>query len=92
MQVTIIRCNTLDVLYCSVVPHECTLGEFLQDIREETKKYVKLHQPVTEIDLFWHLDDYCDKKYGVCHWQLVGTDAILLVSNATPRLFEEKAE
>lgn len=82
MYVTTIRHETPDLIFLNTICHECTCGEFLQDIREEVRKYKKEHEQVSQVDLYWHLDSYCDGKYGPCHWQLVHIRSLLsLVSD-----------
>lgn len=83
MQVTIISYDTPELLYRNAVCHKCTCGEFLEDVKAETKRYLKEQGQISEVDLFWHLDDYCKEKYGACHWQTVSTRSLLLMT-ATP--------
>ncbi len=85
MRVTTISYDTPELLYRNAVCHECTCGEFLKDMEEETKRYVKKQGLVNQVDLFWHLDEYCEKKYGPCHWQTISTRSILLLAGAEPK-------
>lgn len=78
MRATIIAYNTPELLYRNTVCHECTCGEFLQDIKAETKRYLKEQGLVSDVDVYWHLDEYCEKKYGACHWQMVSVRSLLL--------------
>lgn len=77
MRVTLIRLVTPEVLLSNAVSHECTLGEFLQDIHDETRRYARDNPNAKSVDVFWHLDEYCAKKYGDCHWQIVAIDSLL---------------
>ena len=77
MEVTIIEYLTPDLTYKNAVCHKCTCGEFLKDMHEEIERYLKEHKHAKQVDIFWHLDDYCDEKYGACHWQIVSTLSLL---------------
>ena len=77
MEVTIIKLLTQDVLYSNAVCHKCTCGEFLQDIREETHIYLAGKKQAHPIDLFWHLDGYCEKKYGASYWHQISINALM---------------
>lgn len=77
MSVSTIRCETEETTYIKVVVHECTLGEFFHSISEETEEYAKSHEKSNEIDLFWHLSEYCREKYGVCTHQEISLLSIL---------------
>jgi len=72
--VTVIKCRTLDVDYTNLVFHECSLGEFRKDIQEEIRRFCS-EGTLSEIDIFWHLNGYCEKKYGPCHWQVLYAEA-----------------
>lgn len=52
----------------NVVAHECSCGEFATDIDREVGRFIGKGK-CSLIDIFWHLDEYCEKKYGSCHWQ-----------------------
>ena len=80
MRVTIIQCSTPELLYLNTVAHKCTCGEFRRDIAEEVITFLKQtgNEEATKVDIYWHLDDYCEKKYGLCHWQKVNVETILL--------------
>jgi len=82
---TVISCEAEDIIYRSIVAHECTLGEFLYDLRDKTRRYLKLHKKSSGVDLFWHLDDYCNEKYGTCPWQGASIVSLLLHSGASPK-------
>jgi len=81
MEATMIVHRTSDMLYQNLVLHECSCGEFLLDIakecrefgmrRDNTKECGVVTRGISKVDLFWHLDEYCEKKYGPCYWQLV---------------------
>ena len=71
MRVTTIKMVTPDLLYLNTVVHECSFGEFMQDLKEEVKIYLTGHEKASYVDVFWHLDEYCNQKYGLCHWQKV---------------------
>lgn len=77
MNVTIIKCETPDILYYNTVRHECTCGQFLQDIKDEVKRYLLGHKDAKQIDIFWHLDEYLDEKYGACYWQMVSIETLV---------------
>lgn len=57
-----------DNSFANLVAHECSCGEFLEDIRREIGEFTKKGK-CSALDIFWHLDDYCREKYGPCHWQ-----------------------
>lgn len=76
MNSTNIQVVTPETKYINAVAHECTLGEFANDMRDEAKKY-RGQQPnkkASYIDLFWHLGEYCDGKYGKCFHQTLDVE------------------
>ena len=76
MNSTIILHRTEDAEYRNLVAHhQCSLAEFLKDIQREIDEFIKDKQ-VNQIDIFWHLGEYCDKKYGRCQWQIVTLDSL----------------
>lgn len=77
LNVTIIKYIATDAEYTNAVAHQCTCGEFLKDIRREIEEFTK-DKPVSKIDIFWHLDGYCEKKYGPCYWQVLTIDSLML--------------
>ena len=82
MNTTTIQMETPELLWVNVVGHDCTCGEFLQNIREEVKRYL-LHNPkASNVDVFWHLDEYCDDHIGYepCHWQKVTVGRLIYES------------
>ncbi len=78
---TIIECVTPEIIYFNLVFHECLCGEFAQDIKRETKEYLEKKGKLTQIDIFWHLDEYCEKHYGQCHWQTINIDSLVNVQS-----------
>jgi len=80
---TVIKLVTPDAEYRNLVAHQCSCGEFLKDIRREIVEFMKGKaeselKSVSKTDVFWHLSEYCDKKYGPCHWQQLSIDSLLL--------------
>ena len=69
MKSTTFRAETGDAHYVNTVCHDCGLGEFYEDMQDESKKYFKENKKASGLDLFWYLGEYCDKKYGKCHSQ-----------------------
>jgi len=78
--VTVIKCRTPGADYTNLVFHKCSLGEFQKDIQEEIRKSFPERRKISKMDVFWHLNEYCNKKYGECHWQILNVDSTLLVS------------
>ena len=79
MRVTTLKIVTPDLIYVLTVAHECNFGEFMQDLREEVKTYLRQeeNEKASPIDIFWHLDEYCNQKYGPCQQQKVDLRALL---------------
>lgn len=76
--VTLIKVTTPDAEYTNVVYHNCSLGEFLKDIRREIDRYrMEVDGEALKIDLFWHLDEYCTRKHGDTHWQIINIKSLL---------------
>lgn len=73
---TVIRYTSPDADYSNLVHHKCTCGEFLQDIKREAREYSEMGY-TSKMDLFWHLDKYCEETYGACHWQIVRINSLL---------------
>jgi hypothetical protein len=80
MYATVIIARTRDAEYRNLVIHECSLGEFINDLQREIREFTK-DKKVSKIDIFWHVDEYCTQKYGRCPWQMVTIDSLL------PKLF-----
>ena len=77
MNSTIIKHTTADAEYRNLVVHQCSFAEFLKDIRREIDEFTKDKQ-VSKMDIFWHLDEYCDKKYGRCQWEIITIASLML--------------
>jgi len=79
MNATILRCNDSSVHYINLIIHECNMFEFKEDLRKEIRRFIKEKEDKEQVgtmDVFWHLDDYCEKKYGVLHWQTIEMDEL----------------
>jgi hypothetical protein len=76
--VTVIKVATRDVVYTNLVYHDCPCGEFFRDIQREAREFnTSKKGEASRLDVFWHLDEYCEKKYGPCYWQIVTIDSLL---------------
>jgi|GEM_PF-4575813 len=87
MRATLITQQTRDDVFLNVVAHCCSCGEFLRDIQREADKFREercQNKPLSKIDIFWHLNEYCEKKYGPCHWQRVSIEAIVSTPSPPP--------
>jgi len=75
-KVTVLSVRTSSTLYQNAVIHGCSFHEFLQDMNAEIKKFLKEgnDSSVNAIDVFWHLSEHCDRKYGRCHWESLSMD------------------
>lgn len=77
MNATVIKHVTPDAEYRNLVVHQCSCTEFVMDILREIEEFTK-DKHVGKIDIFWHLGEYCDKKYGRCPWQTVTVGTLML--------------
>lgn len=75
--VTLIQCISTEVVYLHLVSHECSCGEFAKDIQKEAKKFIEETEKPSQVDVFWHLDEYCEKHYGPCHWQTTSIESLI---------------
>jgi hypothetical protein len=72
---TFITLETPDVAYGNLVVHECSIRDFIQDIRREALK-CREEGMVGKIDIYWHLDEYCKAKYGPCPWHTISLETL----------------
>ncbi len=77
MHVTTIKYVTPDMIWLNTVGHDCLCGEFMVDIMGEARKFKAEHKDAKQVDVFWHLDEYCERKYGTCHSQQVSIETLL---------------
>lgn len=89
MNVTMIKVVSPDLLYINTVVHECTFCEFMEDLSEEVKRFLSHaeEKKYCQIDIFWHICEYCDQKYGPCHWQQMDLRVLLPKKEAPKQVF-----
>lgn len=69
--------------FVNFVTHECSFGVFLADMDREIKEFTAGKKVVGQMDIFWHLDEYCKRTYGACHWQAVSVTSLLMFPSLT---------
>lgn len=78
MHVTSITHRVENRIYTNTVAHECTFGDFLKDMKREITEFVrgKTKETISNMDVFWHLNKYCEEVYGTCYHQEISLESI----------------
>jgi len=74
-RVTVLTARTSSTLYQGVVAHDCSFHEFRLDLTQAILGFLKSSSShINGLDVFWHLREHCDEKYGSCRWEVLTMD------------------